>query len=224
MHSGPSKSAEAIVGILVPPACREEILGDLHERFTSGRQYALDALRTVPLVIISRIRRTQDPQVLVIQGFALYLSFLCAAWLTDRALLRDQLGHLRLAIPAVMVMLGLILDDVYANSGRRPAVSLARGPLLGVVLALASQAMSGRNIALPRWTTLYGCAMGLLLSSAVRMFFTPVAGQLQGVNAPAHWQKQGGGSRGNPQGRHGVLKGIFLLVALLTAYYVWKRG
>src|SRR5437016_2809889 len=46
MCSGPSKAAEAIVAVFVPPACREEVLGDLHERYSSPRQYALDALRT----------------------------------------------------------------------------------------------------------------------------------------------------------------------------------
>ena len=29
MRSGPSKAAEAIVALLLPPACREEVLGDL---------------------------------------------------------------------------------------------------------------------------------------------------------------------------------------------------
>jgi hypothetical protein len=81
MYSGPSKIAEAIVSVLIPPACREEVIGDLHERFKSSSQYAVDALRTVPLVIISRIRRTADPQMLLIQAFALYMSFLGAAWL-----------------------------------------------------------------------------------------------------------------------------------------------
>lgn len=68
MYSGPSKAAEAIAALFVPPACREEVLGDLRERCSSPRQYAVDALRTIPLVIISRIRRTADPQVLLIQA------------------------------------------------------------------------------------------------------------------------------------------------------------
>ena len=62
MHAGPSKTAEAIVAVFVPPACREEVLGDLHERYRFPLQYGLDALRTVPLVIISKIRRTADPE------------------------------------------------------------------------------------------------------------------------------------------------------------------
>lgn len=85
MHSGPSKAAEGIVAMLLPPACREEIVGDLHERFTFPPQYALDALRTVPLVVLSRIRCTLDLQILVIQAFALCISFWGAAWLADRA-------------------------------------------------------------------------------------------------------------------------------------------
>jgi hypothetical protein len=89
MGSGPSKTAEAIVGTLIPPVCREEVLGDLHERYISPRKYVLEALRTIPLVIVSRIRRTADPQVLLMQAFAWYVSFLGAAWLRDRAFLNE---------------------------------------------------------------------------------------------------------------------------------------
>ena len=253
MHSGPSKIAEAIVAVFVPPACREEVVGDLHERFKSPLQYAGDALSTVPLVIISRMRRTADPQILLIQAFALYLSFLGAAWFKDGEVLRGQWGLLRLAIPAAMAMLGLILDDTYANPGRRSALSLARGPLLGLALALASQGMlwsSNPGLAIPPLVTFYGCAMSLLLSSAVRMLFPPVTEQLLGANAPAFWLKQAGGSRGSPQGIIRVLKGIsavaalailgtsiterslppkagvvvLLLVVLLVAYQILKRA
>ena len=129
MPSGPSKSAETIVGILTPPACREEVLGDLHERYRSPLQYGLDALGAVPLVILSRIRRTADPQVLVMQAFALYLSFLTAARFQDASLLQAQWGLLRLAIPAGMTLFGLILEDAYAIPGRRSPLSLVRGPL-----------------------------------------------------------------------------------------------
>ncbi|HUJ20443.1 MAG TPA: hypothetical protein VLX58_02925 [Bryobacteraceae bacterium] len=252
MNSGPSGITEAIVALLVPPACREEVLGDLHERFKSPLQYAADALLTVPLVIVSRMRRTADPQILLIQAFALYMSFLGAAWLRDGAVLGEQWRLLRPAIPAAMAMLGLILDDTYANPGRRSSLNLARGPLLGLALALASQGLlwiSNPALALPRWITFYGCAMSLLLSSAIRMLFPPVTGRLQGANAPAHWLKQAGVSPANPLAGVRVLKGAFIIVTvaivgtwmiaratpskapmvpvllvLLVAYQVWKRG
>ncbi len=253
MCSHPSKIAEAMVAVFVPPACREEILGDLHERYSSPGQYGLDSLRTIPLVIISRMRRTADPRVLLMQAFALYVSFLGAAWLNDGAFLSEQWGLLRLAIPAAMAMLGLILEDTYAKPGRRSPLNLARGPVVGLGLALASQGMfriSNSDLAVPNWITIYGCALSLLLSSAVRMLFPPATDQLQGANVPAHWLKQSGGSPGNPQGDIRVLKAIFvivtvaivgtwmftraappktqmvpiLLVLLVALYQVWKRG
>jgi hypothetical protein len=252
MNSGPSKTAEAIVAVFVPPACREEVLGDLHERYSSSGQYGLDAVRTIPLVIISRIRRTADPQVLLMQAFALYASFLGAAWLKDRALLSEQWGLLRLAIPAGMAMVGLILEDAYSKPVRRSPLKLARGPVLGLGLALASQGMfriSNPDLALPSWITFYGCALSLLLSSAVRMSFPPATDQLQGANVPADWLKQSGGSLGNAETSTRAVKGIAAIVAavivgtwmadravlpkarivtlllvLLIAYQVWKRG
>ena len=235
MCSGPSKIAEAIVAVFVPSACREEVIGDLHERYTCPRQYGLDALRTVPLVITSRIRRTADPQVLLIQAFALYMSFLGAAWFKDGTLLREKWGLLRLAVPAAIAMLGLILEDTYAESGRRSPWSLIRGPVLGLGLALVSQGVfwaGNPDIAVPRWTMFYGCAMSLLLSSAVRLLFPPTTDQLQGANAPALWLKQAGGSGasgGNRQGIIGSVKGVVAIVAMaavvlfvLIAYQLWK--
>jgi len=252
MYSGPSKTAEAIVAVFVPPACREEVLGDLHERYSSSGQYGLDVLRTIPLVIISRIRRTADPQVLLMQAFALYVSFLGAAWLENGAFLSAPWGLLRLAIPAGMAMLGLILEDAYAKPGPRSQLNLARGPVLGLGLALASQGMfriGNPDLALPSWIAFYGCAISLLLSSAVRILFPPATDQLQGANVPAHWLKQSGGSLGNPETSIRVAKGVAAIVAVVIvgtwmadraglprprivalllvlsiAYQVWKRG
>lgn len=229
MSSGPSRFAEAMVALIVPPACREEVLGDLHERFQTPLQYGADALSTVPLVIISRMRRTADPQVLLIQAFALYMSFQGAAWLGDGPLLRGNWGPVRLAIPAAMAILGLILDDAYAAPGRRSSLSLTRGPLLGIAIALASQLVlrvGNSGLALPRWITLYGCAMGLLLSSAVRMLFPPVAGQLLSANAPALWLRQAAGSRGGRKAVSAVvaLAIIVVLVVLIAVYQISKQG
>ena len=199
MSSGPSRPAEMIVGILTPPACREEVLGDLHERYRSPLQYGFDALGAVPLVILSRIRRTADPQVLVMQAFALYLSFLTAARFHDGSLLQAQWGLLRLALPAGIALLGLVLEDAYALPGRRSPLRLVRGPIVGICLALLSQGiLRSRNpeIPLPGWILFYGCAMSLLLSSAIRLLFPPIAHGLQGVNAPAFWLKRAGSGIG----------------------------
>jgi len=60
MESGPSKIVEALVHWLLPPACREEVLGEMRERNGSSAQYLIEATCTVPSVIYSRIRRTTD--------------------------------------------------------------------------------------------------------------------------------------------------------------------
>lgn len=252
MASGPSKAAEAIVAVLVPPACREEVLGDLHERYRSPRQYGLEALGTVPMVILSRIRRTADPQVILMQAFALYVSFLGAAWFKDPALLRVRWGLTRLAIPVGVALLGLILEDAYAKPGRRSPLSLVRGPVLGLALALLSQGMlwaGNPDLAVPSWIMLYGCAASLLLSSTVRMLFPPGLDQLQGANAPALWLKQAGGAGVSTQGIIPVVKGVAAVLAaaivgswiadqyalpklrvisglllMLIAYRLWKRS
>ena len=218
MHSGPSKTAEAVLAVLLPPACREEVLGDLHEQYSSPTQYAFDALRTVPLVIVSRIRRTADLQVLLIQAFALYLSFVGSAWFKDEALLREPWGFLRLAIPAGTALLGLVVADAYAKPGRRSLPGLAT--LFGLAFAAVSQSVlwaANPELAVPRWIMFAGCAMSLLLSSAIRMSFPSTADQLQGANEPALWLKQSGGPAGTSQGLILVLKSVVAIIAVAIA-------
>jgi len=223
MPAGPSRTAEKIVAMLVPPACREEVLGDLHERFLSRSQYVRDALHVVPLVILSRIRRTADPQVWLMQAFALYGSFVVTAWLLDGALLEQQWGLLRLAIPAAMAWLGLILEDAYARPARQLLTILSRGPATGAVLALLSQATflaTNPDWALPQAVAVYGCVASLFLASSVRMLFPPAADQLQGVNAPAAWLKLVGGSVDAPRGS--LVWGVVLVAATLLGYLMWR--
>jgi hypothetical protein len=221
MHSGPPEFAEAVLSLLVPPACREEVVGDLHERYKSPRQYAIDVLHTVPLVIASRMRRTTDPQVLLIQAFVLYSSFLCAAWFKDGTLLREPWGLWRLALPAVMWVVGLILDDTYAGPGRRSSLKLAQAPLLGLVFALVSQEMlriGNPGAAIPRSLLVYGCGIGLLLSSAVRFLFPPMAVQFLGIRPSARQLKRAGESRGKSAAF------VMLLLLLWLTYQICKRA
>jgi hypothetical protein len=216
MRSGPSKAAEAIIALLLPPACREEVLGDFCERYRTAGQYGFDAARTIPLVIISRIRRTADAQLLLIQAFALYISFLSAAWWADRAILQEQWGLLRLAIPAAMGILGLVLEDAYASRARRSPLKLVRGPVVGIGLALMSHGVfraGDPDLAVPGWIVLYGCGMSLLLCSAIRLLFPPAEHQVQAANAPAFWLKQAGRAEGAAKGTTLVLKSVAGVIA-----------
>jgi hypothetical protein len=217
MRSGPSKAAEAIVAVLLPPACRDEVLGDLHERYRAPLQYGWEAFHTIPLVIISRIRRTADPPVVLLQAIALYVSFLGAAWLQGGTLLREPLVPLRLALPAVVALLGLVLEDAYANPGGRRKI--ARGPALAIALAALSQGMlvaSKSYLGLPISITVYGSATGLILSSVVRILFPPVSDRLQGANAPAAWLKQDEGLRGSSSSVARIIQGVTGLVAAVA--------
>jgi hypothetical protein len=197
MEPVPPRFLEALVALFIPPACREEIAGDLCERYRSPLQYAWEALLTVPLVIASRIRRTTDSQMLLMQAFAVYGSFLGAAWFKDAAFLRGQWGLLRLAIPAGVALVVMTLEDAYAKPGMRSSPALMRGPILGLGLALVSQSWLPREpeLAVPGWILFYGCAMSLLLSSAIRMLFPPPTSQL--VHAPAYWLTRAGAPGGN---------------------------
>jgi hypothetical protein len=58
METRPRPLIERLVGLCLPAACREQVLGDLCERYTSESQYLADAARTVPFVLASRARRT----------------------------------------------------------------------------------------------------------------------------------------------------------------------
>ena len=177
MKPAPPKVTEAVVGFLIPPACREYVLGDLHERYTSPQQYIADAVFTVPCVIVSRIRRTTAPPVFLMEAFALYLSFLCAAWkLEGMAFLHEQWGLVRLAIPTVVALVALMLGDAYANPGKRSPLKPFLEATLGVGFAALSQAAlwtAGHELVLPRWIMISGGGVSVLLISTLRVLFPP---------------------------------------------------
>lgn len=188
----------------------------MHERYNSAGQYGLDALRTVPLVIVSRIRRTSDPQVRLMQATVLYLSFLGAAWFKDSAFLYEQWGLPRLAVPAGMALLGILLADAYAKAAQPSVQSLVLGLVCGLGLAYLSQAALGTirpDLAVPGWIMFYGCALSVLLVSALRILFPPASEQPLGANAPAFWLESSFGSAGNHMVLVRIVQGIAAIVA-----------
>lgn len=81
---------EKIVLALIPPCAREAVAGDLWETYTSPRQYAAEALRTVPLVVFSQIRRNLNLPVLLLQMSLVYFCFgEVAAFALPVLMLRD---------------------------------------------------------------------------------------------------------------------------------------
>lgn len=193
MNAAPPRLIENIAGLLIPPACRESVLGDLHERYTSDAQYIADAMCTVPLVILSRIRRTTDVIVLLMEAFVLCISYGAAILYFDKTLLEDQFEMLRLAIPWSVALIALVLGDAYDNRRTWWPLKPILGAALGMGFAfLAEGVVSAANseLAIPRSIMIAGGAISLLLISTLRMLFPPLGDQPQGVTGPAFWQKQ----------------------------------
>jgi hypothetical protein len=77
----PPEWLERIVLLAIPPAARESVSGDLWETYQSPHQYAVEALCTVPLVVLSQMRRNLNPLVLMLQGTMIFLGLGGAATL-----------------------------------------------------------------------------------------------------------------------------------------------
>ncbi len=177
VQPAPPKITEAVVGFLIPPASREHVTGDLHERYISTRQYIADAMRTVPVVIVCRIRRTTDPQLLLVEAIALYMSFLFAArQLNGMSFLYRDGGFERLAIPVVTMLAALVLEDAYA----RPSKPSAWRTLLDVALAIGFGFLSqlllfvwNRDLLVPNWIMISAGSTSLLVLSILRTLFPP---------------------------------------------------
>lgn len=178
---------EKIVGIFIPPACREEVLGDLREKNDGVQLFIYDALRTVPFVIVSRIRRTTDSVVLLMEAFCCYVSFLTAAWVLQPSIIATREGLLRLAIPGAIALSVLVLADAYANPRKK---SFLR-PVLAVALSFACVFIVHMTYPLlPGAMVTIGSGLSILFLLVLRMLFPPMADRPQQVQGPAFWQKQ----------------------------------
>lgn len=188
MESGPSKVTERAVGLLIPAASREEVLGDMRERCGSTYEFLGEASHVVPCVIVSRVRRTSDPLLLLMEAVIAYTAFFTAAWWLERNILYSEWGLVRLAIPVAGMLLALMLADAYSDPKKRWAMRPMVGPVLGMGLAFAADAAMGKW-ALPRLVMVWGAGLGMVLVSTMRMMFPPAADQLQMAKVPAFWLK-----------------------------------
>jgi hypothetical protein len=128
VEARPPALIDTIVRLSIPAPCREHVVGDLWERYRSPGAFLLDAIRTVPFVVASQVRRTSKIGAVLIQAFLLMVGFTVGAG-----------GLMVPIVPVVAALLGLVLRDAY-----KPCVSLSAGQVVrdlavGAGLVVASQ-------------------------------------------------------------------------------------
>lgn len=144
---------------LTPPAVREEVLGDLAERNALPRAYLRDALRTLPFVIASRLRRTLHPLTLLVLGPFLY-------WATFWG--GTNTRFLPALLATVLVIAVLALRDVYrapaafARWWRAVALDIALAMAM-VLLAQLAFRLLAPSLMVPAKVLLSGFPLGMLI-------------------------------------------------------------
>lgn len=104
----PPERLEWLVQILIPPASRETVAGDLRELYRSPSQYIAMAARTIPFVLISHIRRTANPPVLAIQGFFLFCCLVATSLVPA-----SPTGRVLAIFLSVLLLIAMLLADAY---------------------------------------------------------------------------------------------------------------
>ena len=176
MEARPRPLIEAVVGRLLPPACREHVLGDLHERYVSTGQYVLDAARTIPFVVWGQIRRNSSASLAIAEVSAVYIALLSALATLNPGALTDSSAPLRPAIPSAAVLVALVLRDAWIGRRQRTSLHAAADAALGVACAVVPQTVLivvGSPLALPPNVCLSGSFMSVMLLSGVRIALVP---------------------------------------------------
>jgi len=163
MEKRPPERIAKLVNMLLPPASREHVLGDLNERYGSPQQYLLDALRALPFVVASRLRRTTHPLGLILAGLFLWW----AVFWGNR-----QQSWLAALIPTLITLTALALRDVYRDAtpkwSRAVAIDIAIAAA-GVLLSQAVLLLIDPTLLLTRDTLLVGFPLGFVILFAVRL-------------------------------------------------------
>ena len=150
-------------------ACREEVWGDLHERYKSPGRYLVDLVAAMPFMVVSRIRRTTGLQLFVMQGLVLYASFVTVAGYLDKALLRDDADLAGLAIPVGITLVLLTVQAVW-----EPLAGSLRARFSAFFwLVFGNWLLASVVPWLPWRVSSYGFYAGVMLASAARLLLQP---------------------------------------------------
>ncbi len=151
IEAGPPPWLERIVLLAIPPAARETVAGDLWETYRSPRHYAAEALRTVPHVIASQMRRNLNLPALMLQGA---LIFIC------------------LGGPATLILLPLLMLRGAYQATRRPCprrvfretIVMSSGVIVLLLMMMSSHFPFAVRSGVDHFTWLSLFLLGLLLS------------------------------------------------------------
>ncbi|HXE62104.1 MAG TPA: hypothetical protein VN519_01105 [Bryobacteraceae bacterium] len=174
MMTYPPPLAEDLVACVLPPACREEVLGDLFESCRTPADYSLSALAVVPRVIFSQIRRNTDSLVFLLTASALAYSFIAGSHG-----LSSGVAHplLRLAIPMVPALLALLICNGFAPVEERRLHAVT----FDIVVAGAAAAITQlvlltilqTSLMLPGWCPSERTALSWVAIILLRAIFPP---------------------------------------------------
>lgn len=132
--NGPPARLERLVLLLIPPAAREAVAGDLWEMYRSPAQYAREALRTVPFVIASQMRRNANLPLLGLQGFLVFFCFGGFA---------GPIAWSYAAVPTGVVLLALLLRAAYQPVARpSPRRAIREAVLVAFCVVLFSEPLT----------------------------------------------------------------------------------
>lgn len=173
METHPPKLIEAIVEKAVPPACRENVMGDWDETYTSTPDYLLRVVSDLPFVVASQIRRTFNVALFFSQAAVLYIAFAGSSLAGGRRYLYDH-SVLPLAIVIGVVLFALVCRDAYINREELPDYRDRRDTFFsigtGLICELLLFVFGGSGLVLPLWILIRGSAAALLIVYLLRRF------------------------------------------------------
>ena len=175
----PPALVEKLLWFLLPPACREHVLGDLQEKSKFPKEYTREGFAVLAPVIASRIRRTTDYQLLLIEAFAIYLSFLAGAWyFEEKSFLYQHSGFARLALPTFIAVIAMLVGNAYFEPVTKSRISPILQSTVSLTLAFLGQALifdSRAGLNVPLGVMLFGSGTSVLFLSILRTLFPPIS-------------------------------------------------
>lgn len=123
-----------------------------------------------------------EPRVLLLEAAVVIYSFTAAAFRSDwPSIVDDTAGLVRLAIPVIAALGGLVLRDAFTDRANRPPHATAVDVMAAYGLAALAEAATfilKPELALPRWAPTQGGFIGMVLLALTRaLLVSPAQGE-----------------------------------------------